>query len=373
MVAVDLAELDDRVLAAAVVRRRVERPVGAAQRVDPARRVAAHLEREHAGDVALEGEGLHVEHQLDVLVERVGHAGRRRRQLARLAAHVPLLDPLDAPLDLADVVEVPLHPPTVRRPQLARELGHPRGHPVEDARVGLPPRRALLGRAPDPEELLEGDPRRPRHRQRLGRRGPTDRVGVDAGVAVGAAAGLVHVLDAELHGRDGRLLAELLRMQLVEGGPREDVRALGLLRMRLRQEDGAGPEVVAADLGRGERLGHAHVGVADDGQVLAVGLERAQGAGAEVEVAPGLGRGPQVLGASPRVGAGRAVHHLDGDETGRVEGGGGGRRDPSRGTHRVEERQGQGRGPHVTEERPARKVLSSDEHESVSQPACLVS
>ena len=122
--------------------------------------------------------------------------------------------------------------------------------------------------------------------------------------------------------------------------------------------------------GGGERLGHAHVGVADDGQVLAVRLERAQGAGAEVEVAPGLGRGPQVLGASPRVGAGRSVHHLDGDETGRVEGGGGGRRDPSRGTHRVQERQGQGRGPDVTEERPARKVLSSDEHESVSR-ACL--
>ena len=62
-----------------------------------------NLNDEHARDVRRERQHLQVEHQLDVLVEGIGHADRRRRQLARLAARVVLLDLLDAPLDLADV------------------------------------------------------------------------------------------------------------------------------------------------------------------------------------------------------------------------------------------------------------------------------
>ena len=87
----------------------------AALRIDAARRVAAHLEREHARDVRLERERLQIEHQLDVLVERVGHAGRRAGQLARLAAHVARFDLLNAPLDLAHVFEIALHPLPIAR------------------------------------------------------------------------------------------------------------------------------------------------------------------------------------------------------------------------------------------------------------------
>ena len=54
------------------------------------------------------------------------------------------------------------------------------------------------------------------------------------------------------------------------------IRALRLLRMRLRQEHRGRAEVIAADLGRQERLGVAHVGVADDGDVVAPGFERRQ-------------------------------------------------------------------------------------------------
>ncbi len=80
VVAVDLREVEDAILAIAVVRRRVEAGVDAAVRVDAARRVAAHLEREHARGVRRERHRLQVEHQLDVLVERVGHADRRGRE-----------------------------------------------------------------------------------------------------------------------------------------------------------------------------------------------------------------------------------------------------------------------------------------------------
>ena len=91
-----------RLLALAVVRRGWNGCGDAALRVDAAGAVAAHLEREHARDVGGERERLQVEHQLDVLAERVGHADRRAGQLARLAAGVVRLDALDAALDLAD-------------------------------------------------------------------------------------------------------------------------------------------------------------------------------------------------------------------------------------------------------------------------------
>jgi hypothetical protein len=75
-----------------VVRRRVEAGLDAALGIDAVRGVAAQLEREHAGDVRGEGQRLQVEHQLDVLLERVGHANRRAGQLARLAGGVGRLD-----------------------------------------------------------------------------------------------------------------------------------------------------------------------------------------------------------------------------------------------------------------------------------------
>ena len=124
VIPVDLAELGDVRRLVAVMRRRVEALGDAALRIDAARRVAAHLEREHARDVGLERERLQVEHQLDVLVERVGHAGRRAGQLARLAAHVARLDLLDAPLDLADVLEIALHPLPIARVEPPIEIRH---------------------------------------------------------------------------------------------------------------------------------------------------------------------------------------------------------------------------------------------------------
>ena len=112
---------------------------------------------------------------------------------------------------------------------------------------------------------------------------PADRVGVDARVAVFAAAGLVDRLDAQLHRRDRRVLAEALGVELIDGDAGLHVRAHRLLGMGLGEEHRAGAEVIAADLRGGEGLGLAQVGVADDGDVLAHRLERSQDARREVE------------------------------------------------------------------------------------------
>ena len=83
-----------------------------------------------------------------------------------------------------------------------------------------------------------------------------------------------------------------LRVELIERGAGEHVRALRLLRVRLRQEHRARAEVIAADLRRGERFGVPHVGVADDGEVVAERLERRQAASA-----PDRSRGRPPAGA----------------------------------------------------------------------------
>ncbi len=229
-----------------------------------------------------------------MLLERVGHANRRFGQRPLLAAGVARFDALDAALDLADVLEVVVEPRPVARSELALQLRGLARNPVEDAAVGLEVGLALVGGRADAEQLVEHDARVAHHRQRLLRRRPADRVGVDAGVAVGAAARLVDVLDRELHRRDRRVLAELLRVELVERGAGEDVVALGLLRVRLGQEHRARPEVIAADLRQRERLGVVHVGVADDGDVFAERRERLEGR-APLEIAPDLRRREQVL------------------------------------------------------------------------------
>ena len=85
MVAVDLREVEDALVALAVVRGDVEAGVDAGLRVDAVRHVAAQLERDDAGDVRRERDDLQVEHQLDVLVVGIRHADRRAGQLARFA------------------------------------------------------------------------------------------------------------------------------------------------------------------------------------------------------------------------------------------------------------------------------------------------
>ena len=297
-----------------------------------------------------------------MLVERVGHAGRRPRQLARVAGRVSRFDLLDAPLDLPHAVEILLHAPAIARVEAPGEIADLRRDVVEHARRGAAARVALLRRAARAEQLIERHPRIADHRQRLGRRGPADHVRVDARVAVRAATALVGVLDAQLHRRDGRVLPEALRVDLIERHAGAHVGALGLLRMRLREEDGARPEVIAADLGRRHRVRPPDVGVADDRQTVSERLEGTERARREIERAPGPGRRPQVLGRAPLVGARRAVHHLDADEPRAIERRRvrGPRPEAARRRHRVEKRQ-RDRRAEAPQHRAAGDVRSGDE------------
>jgi hypothetical protein len=76
--------------------------------------------------------------------------------------------------------------------------------------------------------LIEHRARIADHRQRLGRRRPADRVGVNARIVIRATAGLIDVLDAQLHRRNRRRLAKLLRVDLIERRAGKHVRTLRL-------------------------------------------------------------------------------------------------------------------------------------------------
>jgi hypothetical protein len=166
----------------------MERRLDAALRIHARRSVAPQLEREYAGDVAGKGDRLQVVHQADVLFERIGDADGRAGQLTLFTAGVVRFDLLDAPLDLANVLEILVQPRAIARSELAPQLGDFGGHPIEDAFVGPPVRCTLLGRGADAKQHVERGARIAHHRQRLGWRCPADRVGVDARIAVSAAA-----------------------------------------------------------------------------------------------------------------------------------------------------------------------------------------
>ena len=76
----------------------------------------------------LVGQHLQVEHQRDVLGELGGNA-RGLRQLRQVGT-LPLLGPLDAPLDVAHALQVFVHLEAVGRPDFALEIGELPGHGV---------------------------------------------------------------------------------------------------------------------------------------------------------------------------------------------------------------------------------------------------
>ena len=231
VIAVDLIELENRRLASTMVRRGVEALVRARLRERAARGVATGLEREHARHVRLERQHLNVEHQLHVLFERIGHTGRCFRQQALVAAGILRFDLLDATLELTHVLEVLVHATTVSGAEFALERRHLTDHPVENAAVVLATGRAVGVVRAGAEQQIEGSAGIPDHRQRFSGRGPADRVGVGAGVVVVAAAGLIEILDAQLHRRDRRVLSDLTGHDLVERRAHVQIRTLRLLRV----------------------------------------------------------------------------------------------------------------------------------------------
>ena len=310
--------------------------------VNAVRHVARHLEAENARDFRCQRDRLEIEHQLRMVGVGVGHADRGARQLPLLTGRVELLDFLDAAFHFADVIQIIRQPRAVGGTDLFFQPID-RGHQaVENALVFAAAARPFLRSGARAEQLIEHRARIAQHRQRLGRRGPTDGVGVNAGIVVFASAGLILILYAQLHRRNRRVLAEALGVDLVQRRPRHHIGAHRLFRMRLRQEDGGGAKVIAADLGGGECLGLAAIGVADNRQVIAERLEWRQAARRQIKPAPGVGRRPQV-GFEADVGRTcGAMHHLQRDQPGPA---GLGRRGPGHrrrgGNHRVEQGQAQ--------------------------------
>ena len=159
VVLVDLREVQDALFLFLVVRRGVERALVAALREGAVRRIATQLEREDTRDIRGERQRLEIEHQLHVLGERIGHADRRARQLARFAAAVVRLDLLNAPLDLAHVVEIVVRAGRDRRrraPSCMRPIEVV--EPVEDAAI-LGAALLAVGRASRRRRTADRTPR----------------------------------------------------------------------------------------------------------------------------------------------------------------------------------------------------------------------
>ena len=169
-----------------------------------------------------------------------------------------------------------------------------------------------------------------------------------------ARADDVVAVDRDLERRQLRVAADQLRDHLVDGRPRLDVRALGLLRVHRAHERGGGPRMLAAGVALvGRRV---VVEPAQHQRVPAEALERLQDGGEFEPLALG-GRGPV-----PHV---HAVADVDRREPRRA------RRPRRQGRHhRVEERQRQG-GPHAAQERPSRQRQLRDHHRAAPSRAKL--
>ena len=87
-------------------------------RIGPLADLARHHEREDAREIGLEGQRQQIEHQPDVLLERLGHADRRVTRRRQLGLGL-LLGRLDPPLDFADVIEILAEPGAIARAEAA--------------------------------------------------------------------------------------------------------------------------------------------------------------------------------------------------------------------------------------------------------------
>ena len=105
LIRIDLRQLGqlDRVIH--VMRHRMMWLGNSDLRIGPGTGLSGQLERDHSGQVSLQGEHLQIEHQLDVLFPRLGYA-RRPIELGERGLSGVLLGPLDTTLHFANRVEI---------------------------------------------------------------------------------------------------------------------------------------------------------------------------------------------------------------------------------------------------------------------------
>ncbi len=174
--------------------------------------------------------------------KRFGDADRGiERSLALMA-----FGALDAALDFAHVVEIVAETGAVAGAEAAREVGGFGGDRIENAAFLRDECGALAHRAGLAEDAFESDARIGLHGQRRGGRAPGDRIHVGAAEAGRAAADIAgEIFGRELHGRQRRVLTDLLRDDLIDGGIGENVLTLGALGPYAGEEAGAADGVVA--------------------------------------------------------------------------------------------------------------------------------
>src|SRR5262249_10346481 len=154
---------------------------------------ATDHERADPREIALICEQLQVEHQLDVLFEGLRDASRLRHQ--RELATALLFRALDAPLDVANRVEILANLPAIAEAQLALQVGDRLGHRIQDAAVLLELLEAhgRIGRPAVAEQALEDLARVLDHRENLRGAAPRNRVRQRTAAAVAAARAIARV------------------------------------------------------------------------------------------------------------------------------------------------------------------------------------
>ena len=163
-----------------------------------------------------------------MFVERIRNADGsvRRIHLRRAARFLPL----DAALDFAEIVQIIGEPRAIANAQALSDAAGFLGHRIQNAALGLDARLAIGSRARSAEKPLENGARIDFHGQRRGWRAPGNGVQIGAAKTRRAAANVTgKILGGHFERRQRRVLADLLRHHLVDGGVREHVFGFGPL------------------------------------------------------------------------------------------------------------------------------------------------
>ena len=156
---------------------------------------------------------------------------------------------LDAPLDLANVVEIAIHAGAVGRREAVLKRQRLLDDRIENAAVLALAGETLLGRAAVAEQFFEHHLGAVFHRQRNGGRAPGNRI--EVGATVTGAAAQADIFDGKLDRRQRRVLADLRGGQLIHR--RADANGI-LLRAAAAEEYRGRARVLGAGVGARVRL-----------------------------------------------------------------------------------------------------------------------
>ena len=283
--------------------------VVAVAHADEGIRAVAALARGHEGRdarrVRLEREREQVIHDAQMLGEIAGDA-LGLWQCALRDRGLEFLRLLDLHLSLSQRGEILVHLAPVGRAEFCLQGARVVAHEIEDAAAAALAQRAARDevRVVLDKEALEDQPRIEERRHRRVLVPPRDVVLVSARVAAVARASLpARRVAAQFQRGEARVLADLLRGDLVGGNADVDVRARRLARMHAGEEARICPRMIARAIA--ERAGIPMSEPAEHGELRAMRRERFEGGWKLEGRARGRGRPVRHV---------HAVGHIDEDE-----------------------------------------------------------